>query len=308
MTTLTILKRGSRGDDVKRLQRLLNQAVPVSQLPKGRPLVADGDFGPGTQAAVIAFQHLQGLPADGTVGPKTWRALGVKDNDAAGPPAAPVSQPAAGDAQLGHLSAKYETGGRGPGTVSTGVGDHGGVSYGSYQMTSKNGDTVAHFVTWLDFPWCAEFAGLTPGSSPFTQKWKQIAANHPDRFQASQHAYIKQTHYDPLVMKIKQATGLDVNSCSFALQNVIWSTAVQHGPNSSIVQRALSTLGAVNPTVPDFESRLIKAIYAERGRQNAQGQLVYFSHCTPAVQQGVAQRFIAEQREALRMLANAVPA
>src|SRR5688572_28910467 len=40
---------------------------------------------------------------------------------------------------LGKLSAKYETGGRGPGTVSTGAGDRGGVSYCSYQMASKMG-------------------------------------------------------------------------------------------------------------------------------------------------------------------------
>src|SRR5690606_14182281 len=38
---------------------------------------------------------------------------------------------------LGSLSSKYETGGRGPGTVSSGRGDAGGVSYGSYQMTSR---------------------------------------------------------------------------------------------------------------------------------------------------------------------------
>src|SRR5215211_8493937 len=46
---------------------------------------------------------------------------------------------------LGALSAKYETGGRGPGTVSTGAGDPGGVSYGSYQMATKMG-TVARFI------------------------------------------------------------------------------------------------------------------------------------------------------------------
>src|SRR6185503_8897206 len=63
----------------------------------------------------------------------------------------PGSQSAAGalgqalaDA-LGELSAKYETGGRGPGVVSTGSGDPGGVSYGSYQMASKMG-TVVRFV------------------------------------------------------------------------------------------------------------------------------------------------------------------
>lgn len=48
--------------------------------------------------------------------------------------------------ELGSLSTQYETGGRGPTTVSTGVGDAGGVSYGSYQMTSKNGGTDKTFV------------------------------------------------------------------------------------------------------------------------------------------------------------------
>ena len=37
---------------------------------------------------------------------------------------------------LGSVSSKYETGGRGVGTVSTGKGDHGGVSYGKHQMTA----------------------------------------------------------------------------------------------------------------------------------------------------------------------------
>ena len=41
--------------------------------------------------------------------------------------------------ELGHLSEKYESSGRGPATVSTGEGDPGGVSYGSYQLASKIG-------------------------------------------------------------------------------------------------------------------------------------------------------------------------
>src|ERR1044072_9394224 len=44
--------------------------------------------------------------------------------------------------ELGSLSSKYETSGRGPGTVSTGSGDPGGVSYGSYQIATQTG-TVA---------------------------------------------------------------------------------------------------------------------------------------------------------------------
>jgi hypothetical protein len=49
--------------------------------------------------------------------------------------------------QLGQTSAKHETGGRGSATISTGLGDHGGVSYGAYQLSTKMG-TVQKFVNW----------------------------------------------------------------------------------------------------------------------------------------------------------------
>src|ERR1044071_2404337 len=77
---------------------------------------------------------------------------------------------------LGELSAKYETGGRGPGTVSTGAGDPGGVSYGSYQMATKMG-TVARFIAQAGFPWAKDFQGLAPGTAQFTAVWKRIATN-----------------------------------------------------------------------------------------------------------------------------------
>ena len=35
----------------------------------------DGKIGPGSKAAITAFQTQQGLKADGKVGPKTWAAL-----------------------------------------------------------------------------------------------------------------------------------------------------------------------------------------------------------------------------------------
>src|SRR5215207_4341280 len=81
-------------------------------------------------------------------------------------PVRPVAAGAIGKAiadALGSLSAKYETGARGCGTVSTGSGDPGGVSYGSYQMATKMG-TVTRFVNEAGFPWRQEFQNLGAGT------------------------------------------------------------------------------------------------------------------------------------------------
>jgi peptidoglycan hydrolase-like protein with peptidoglycan-binding domain len=72
-----LLRLGSEGRQVKRLQRLLRQQL----LPE--PAKVDGDFGQITGAAVKAFQEFHGLAPDGIVGPLTWRALETADVAAA---------------------------------------------------------------------------------------------------------------------------------------------------------------------------------------------------------------------------------
>ncbi len=223
------------------------------------------------------------------------------------PPATPPSSSSAGALGqamadlLGELSAKYETGGRGPGTVSTGSGDPGGVSYGSYQMATKMG-TVARFVAQAGFQWAKDFQGLTPGTAPFTACWKRIATNETDAFQKAQHAFIKKSHYDLLAAKILADDNLDVNTRSRALQDVVWSTAVQHGGGTTIVHKACANVKC-KPTDPEYDKQLICAIYAERGRKKPDGNLAYFSKSSPSVQSGVAKRFKNEEQDALAMLA-----
>jgi putative chitinase len=73
-----ILNLGSSGASVIALQQALQNAG-------FSPGAIDGQFGPGTQAAVLAFQNNQGLSADGVVGPQTAAALGLN----AAPPVAP---------------------------------------------------------------------------------------------------------------------------------------------------------------------------------------------------------------------------
>ncbi|MCL2797756.1 MAG: peptidoglycan-binding protein [Firmicutes bacterium] len=67
------LRQGSRGEDVRTLQAMLNKArVKYPSIPL---LAVDGAFGPMTDSAVRAFQRAAGLTVDGIVGPITWNAL-----------------------------------------------------------------------------------------------------------------------------------------------------------------------------------------------------------------------------------------
>jgi putative chitinase len=57
-----LLKVGSKGEDVKKLQEKLGTT-------------ADGDFGPGTEKLVKQWQSANGLTADGIVGDGTWTKM-----------------------------------------------------------------------------------------------------------------------------------------------------------------------------------------------------------------------------------------
>jgi len=65
-----ILIKGAKGERVKALQQALED--------KGfDPGEIDGDFGSGTEAAVLAFQKSEDLLPDGKAGPKTLEELGL---------------------------------------------------------------------------------------------------------------------------------------------------------------------------------------------------------------------------------------
>ena len=295
------------GDNLSKVAKRFG--ISLAQLPKANPQIKNPDK--------IKVGQLINLPDTST---ETTQPLPSKVVPASQPtpktkttttdtPASPVAAAAGalGEALaelLGALSAKYETGGRGPGTVSTGAGDRGGVSYGSYQMASKLG-VATRFVKQDNFPWLTDFQNLVAGTAAFTACWKRIAKNETDAFQNAQHDFIKKTHYDLLVAKIISDDGLDVNSRCHALKDVVWSTAVQHGGATTIVHKALAKVKC-EKTDPSFDELLIRAIYAERGRTKPDGSLAYFSRNSPNVQKGVANRFKNELNDALAMLAKEV--
>lgn len=68
-----VLRQGSKGGEVKEVQRRLKQWGYYTGS-------VDGIFGAGTKKAVIAFQKKNGLTADGVVGKATYAALGMNDS------------------------------------------------------------------------------------------------------------------------------------------------------------------------------------------------------------------------------------
>ncbi len=58
---------GSQGPAVTAAQTLLSA--------QGQPVTVDGNVGPQTDGAVLAFQQTHGLVVDGVIGPQTWKAL-----------------------------------------------------------------------------------------------------------------------------------------------------------------------------------------------------------------------------------------
>ena len=200
---------------------------------------------------------------------------------------------------LGRLSAKYESGGRDPEMVSTGKGDPGGVSYGTYQLASALGNADR----FVQKHFASTFKGLKGGTPEFTEVWKKTVAKNPKGFHRKEHEYIKETHYDPQAKLIEKELGINLDKRSAALRDVVWSCAVHHGPNTKLILTAVKNVpSTIDIGSPKSDVDLIKAIYAERGRIDSQGKLVYFQRVADSLKPSLSNRFQNELADALKML------
>lgn len=195
-----------------------------------------------------------------------------------------------GDTQpavTGELSQQFESSGN-PGAI--GYDTVGGTSYGKYQMIPGRVETFLKA-----FPAIGTlFQGLKIGTSAFNAKWKQVASEKPKEFANAQQEFIVRSHYQPQVEKLKQS-GFEISKYSPALREVIFSTAVQHGPNNNIIVRAINKVGK-NASEED----IIREVYNQRWSGGQE-----FKSSTPEVKKAVYNRFFGKNGElnkALSML------
>ena len=139
---------------------------------------------------------------------------------------------------LGTTSEHYESGGRGPGVISSGKGDHGGASYGCYQLSSKLG-VVQNYIQQSKYK--NRFDGLQVGTQAFNAEWKRIANEDEKGFSHDQYLFIKKTHYE-VQLEFLAKHGIHINHKRAAIHDMIWSTSVQYGPYTNIIIKSLDGL------------------------------------------------------------------
>ena len=192
-------------------------------------------------------------------------------------PAMPQSRPLAlsprpSPTPLGQLSALFESGERGVHAI--GWDSRGGTSYGKYQMSSCMG-TVDKFIAFLQErapQWGerlrragrADTGGIL-GNMP--REWKRIAEEDPSRFERLQDSFIHSEYYSPTVQAISAETGLDVNAHPAVMREVLWSTAVLHGPTGGAEIFIEAARRVRDQPARAYNRALLEEVFRERARR-----------------------------------------
>lgn len=194
---------------------------------------------------------------------------------------------------VGSVAAMFESNSS-AGRISSGKGDAGGKSYGTFQLSSARGQ-VDEFLKSSGY--ASKFAGKQVGSAEFDQQWRNLASNDPN-FAKAQQSFIGKTHAAPQLAKLEKL-GLDVNNR--AIQEMAFSTGVQYGPNSNIIENALKSSGK-NP-----RSLSVPEIISIVQNYKASTTASEFRSSSPTVQKSVAIRHGRDEKAALLEVANISP-
>lgn len=210
--------------------------------------------------------------------------------------------------ELGQTSEQYESGGKGPGVINdyngSASGDYGGASYGVYQLASylpatlpdgkarrsSKTSPIKDFVSNSRFK--DQFNGLDPATSSFDNKWKEIANTNADAFRKDQHDYIQSVYYDVMVANLVRQ-GLDLRNFGPGVQDLIWSTAVQFGPNRTDI----FTIPLKDKSV--LTDREIIELVSEYKINNVD---TLFKSSSQNVKNGVRNRYVSEKSSLLGLV------
>jgi len=145
---------------------------------------------------------------------------------------------------LGQTTFQTETAGRGPGFINTyqTSNEIEGARYGAFQFPSylplftpreiaRPSSKNSPVKTYLEFSkFKTFFQGLEPATSSFDSKWSEVASSSSAEFLDDQKNYVKKAYYDVMISNL-QRLGFDLTKFGPGVQDLVWSTAFQLGPN-----------------------------------------------------------------------------
>ena len=249
---------------------------------------------PSTPGAPLG--GVQGSPAVGVPGenPGSFPVSPGMPGIPSSPQAMPIGTPSTGK-KIGDTIAAKESGSEG--VMAIGYDRTGGTSYGKWQLSSKTGS----YEEWLQLlekrggesAAIAQRLRASGATNTGSKKGAHVdaylreAAAHKELFEETQRESLLKNNYNPALKRIKSQELQGMIGNDAALQEMLFSTAVQHGGGGAA--KIFNTVYKQGMSRED----LIRAVYAERGGK--------FESSTAQVQASVRNRFRDEQNIILGM-------
>ena len=204
---------------------------------------------------------------------------------------------------IGKHVKQFESGSTGSATISSGKGDYGGVSFGSYQFPSYGKSEVGKdsnlYKFWSTY-YGAKYPDVKPGNNQaFKDAWLKEAKSDPQGFYENEYAYMFPNYYGN-ARDIFSKNGLgNFDNYDRAAQEALWSTTVQlgaGGPSTSKGAFALFKKAGVNAGMDPTE--FVNKLYDTK----ISNVPTNFKSSSAAVQNSIKSRYEKERSVVLGLV------
>ena len=204
---------------------------------------------------------------------------------------------------IGKHVKQFESGTTGSATISSGKGDYGGVSFGSYQFPSYGKSEVDKdsnlYKFWSTY-YGAKYPNVKPGNNQaFKDAWLKEAKSDPQGFYENEYAYMFPNYYGS-ARDIFSKNGLgNFDDYDRAAQEALWSTTVQlgaGGPSTSKGAFALFKKAGINTSMEPTE--FINKLYDTK----ISNVPTNFKSSSAAVQNSIKNRYARERNIVLGLV------
>lgn len=204
---------------------------------------------------------------------------------------------------IGKHVKQFESGSTGSATISSGKGDYGGVSFGSYQFPSYGKSEVGKdsnlYKFWSTY-YGAKYPDVKPGNNQaFKDAWLKEAKSDPQGFYENEYAYMFPNYYGN-ARDIFSKNGLgNFDNYDRAAQEALWSTTVQlgaGGPSTSKGAFALFKKAGVNTGMDPTE--FVNKLYDTK----ISNVPTNFKSSSAAVQNSIKSRYEKERSVVLGLV------